>query len=362
MTPPAPRRYVAQVGRFKRPGLLVVFGLVGLMGLMAGLGALLPANTMKDVAGLAVTGFAIVYIGVLAWALRPRSVPLDLWPDRVVLDEGRGGTFPLSGALLGPWVMPSYGVSWGTVLHLRAGERSLRLGGRDHRPPPGMRIDAPPADRVDAYVSAADLASIVASLPAGTEGDPYRPPGAPAVVRCLLVPNRASARGVLRMMAPWGAAMLASMLVAGGFDVLGLYEHPWGQTLALGIVILVVVAGIVATVLVARKTPAPALEIEIDAGTVRLVDLASARVVASAALGSVAVTRGLHRYGGRTRFEAPVLTLALPGTDPVSLTVPDVRFGWTDPTPDPGAGRYVVGSPDWLALVEAFGARDWLKS
>jgi site-specific recombinase XerD len=56
-----------------------------------------------------------------------------------------------------------YGVAAGTALHLHDGQHRFCLGGRDHRPSPTLRLDAPPTEKVDAYVTPAELDAILAA-------------------------------------------------------------------------------------------------------------------------------------------------------------------------------------------------------
>jgi hypothetical protein len=287
---------------------------------------------------------------------------MDVWPDRITVDGARRGSFPLTGFTLGPWTMPSYGVSMGTVLHLGGAATPFRIGGRDHRAPPGHRLDAPGTYKVDAYLSAADFDSLLASLPAFAPlAGGYREGDAPGFVRWTLTPNRASAGGILGTMGPWMATIVLCGLVAWGFDALGLYETPWGQGIAFGTILVLVVSGLVVTVVLSSRTPRPVLAVEASGTEVRLVDLPSGRLVAAAPIQQVRVSRGHHRYSGRTTIDWPTLTVAVPGADALTFSVPDGRFTWVDDTPSTGAGKYIVGAPDWITANERLGTQGMLK-
>jgi hypothetical protein len=232
-------------------------------------------------------------------------------------------------------------------------------------------MTGPPVTEVDAYLPATDFDALLAAM--GLQLDParaaaaaaagaaaYRPiPAAPPpAARVLLVPNRASAKGALTTALPWFAAMGIIMLVAGLFAALGLFETMAGQMACCGIAFAVLLGGIVLTFVRGSRTPRPALALEIDAYGVRVVDLARSALVAQAPLAHVRVEPSQHTYSGRGTYTMPVLFVMVPGF-PTALVigVPDLRFSWQGKVPRSSPADYVVGSPDWLTLVERFGVR-----
>jgi hypothetical protein len=293
------------------------------------------------------------YAAFLAFGLRGKKVFLDITGDRLVLDEGRGGAFPLSGAALGLWRMASVGVNAGTVLHLAGGGRMLRVGGRDHRPGAALRMDASPVDSVDVFLPAEAFDALLASVPFLA----YPPHAAQAPRRCQLLPSPFSARGVLVATAPWVGSMMLVGIVSVVLGTMGLFDSAAGQRIALPLLAAIVVAVFgLSAVHSARKRAA--LEIEADSRELRLRDPRTGRLLAAALSGAVATARGVCRIHVRgATFEYAALAIRIPGHEDVTLCVHDTRFGWNDATPRWSAPRYVVGPPDWYALVEVLGMR-----
>jgi hypothetical protein len=359
--PVSPRRFVAQAARVRRPGWLVFGSLVPVAAVVTVLGLLVPGA--KGAMGAVVIGGAVASMAVVVWGLLPRPLAMDVWPDRITVEGPRRGSFSLTGFTLGPWTMPGYGVSMGTVLHLGVAAAPFRIGGRDHRPSPGHRLDAPGTSTVDATLSAADFDSLLAKLPAFQPPDRgYREGEPPDFVRWALTPNYASARGVVRVMGPWMATIATCVLVSWAFDALGFYDTPWGQSVAFGTTLAVVVGGLVLTVVLSRRKPRAAIAMESSGDELRLVEVPSGRVLAAAPLSQVRVSRGHHGAGGRGTLYWPTITVAIPGADAVTFSVPDARFGWTDATPSTGAGSYLVGTPEWITANERLGTRGMMKS
>ena len=364
----SPRRFTAPAPRWRRFGLVVGLVMLAWLVLMAAalaaLGLLIDPKTGKDATGAVILVSVVAYGGFLAYAFKPQPLLVDLWPDRVVLDEGRRGVFPLSSARLGVWQLPMYGVAAGTALHLSDGAQPFCLGGRDHRPHPALRLDAPPVEKVDAYVTPAELDAILASLPSlGGHPSPagFAPPPVPAVVRCMLTPNRGSMKGGLSTALPWFLAMgVASVLgvVAGALDA----PSSPGVIAALMVVIgLVLVAGLVGTVVRSMRRPTPALVVQLEAEGLRLLDAKTGASVTAARYVHVQGLPAQHTYSGRSSYTMPMLVLLVPGTKPLTLGIPDFRYSWLGDVRKEGAAEYVVGGADWLTLVERFGVRHLLK-
>jgi hypothetical protein len=343
-------------------GVGMLAWLVAIGGAIAAVNALLPAEIARGAVGGVILVSVIGYGAFLVFALVPKSVPIDVTPTpgmpgwALVVDGGRGGTFPLAGAVLGPWTVPTYGTAQGTALHLSDGRRRWRLGGRDHRPAAGARLDAPGVQSVDAYMPAAEFEALLALLPA-----PQAAPDPHATVRCLLVPNRASARGSLSVMLPWLLTMAAVGLLSAVFAALDVFDTPAGQTTAGVLCAVLVVAGLVVTAVRGSRTPQPSVALDLGPHDARVVDLATGRTLAAAPLGHVTATPARHVYGGRMRYAMPVLVVTVPGAPPLTIGIPDLRYSWAGEPRDHGAASYVVGGADWLALVERLGARPFLN-
>ena len=360
-----PRRFAVSAARIKMKwvGLLMLVWMLALVGLMSAVALLLPREIVHAAVGGCIALSVVAYGAFLVYALTPKEVPIDLWPDRLIIDEGRGGVFPLSDALLGAWTVPSYGVAAGTALHLRYGEQRFCLGGRDHRPSPALRLGAPAVESVDAYMPAADFDALLAALGSGP-GPAFAPAeaAAPAVIRCSLTPNRASGKGAMAMMLPWILTMVVIGVVSGVSGALGLFDSAVGQLAITTLAVVLIVVGIVATMIRSMRRPQPVLEIELDAHDLRVIDLASRRVVAAAPLSHVMCERCRHTYTGRSSFTMVVLLVQVPGMPhAITIGIPDLRFSWAGPSHDKGAAAYVVGGPDWFTLVDRLGARPYLQ-
>lgn len=276
-----------------------------------------------------------------------------------MVDEGRGGTFPLGDGLFGELCMPVYGLTMGLVLHLRSGERSLRLAAVDHRPPPTIRLDAPAVDKVDVYLSGPDFDALARMVRGAWSLSAVRPEWP---VRLALIDNRASVAGLFRMMAPWLATMVLEGVVAGTMGALGLLDDPVGQGFAFALSVGIVVAGLGLTIYRSARRPAPVVYLEAYPNELRVVDAATGDVLSRGARGAFGVSYGVHTSSGRGgEFRTPVISLAFAGAKPLTVNVPDQRFTWSDGAPRVfWAARYSMGSVDWLTLVELLGLRPHL--
>ena len=80
----------------------------------------------------------------------------------VIRRGGRGEVYPLSSATLGPWATSQ--TLKGTALHLRNGQHRFVLGGHNHRVPAGVRLDAKPLWKVDAWMPAQDFDALLRTV------------------------------------------------------------------------------------------------------------------------------------------------------------------------------------------------------
>jgi hypothetical protein len=173
----APGCFVASAPRLKMKwaALLVYGGMVAIFGLLITLIAVSP--------GLAATAFTwmhvlpfilgiplLLLVPLLRRSRRWRSFITLRWPTEVSLrligdglevnrGRGRREVFPVIGATLGPWA--AAGRPMGTALHLRNGRHRFVLGGRNHRVPMGVRLDAKPMSNVDAWMRTADFDALL---------------------------------------------------------------------------------------------------------------------------------------------------------------------------------------------------------
>lgn len=330
---------------------------VGLFGGFAALSSLFWRDTMQVAVPICLILFFVCYSAFIVRAFRGKKVVLDVDGGRLRVDEGRAGEYSLSGAALGLWRMPGTGVSMGTALHLAGGKRPLVVGGRDHRPGAALRLDAPPVEHIDMLLSADAFEALLASVPSLASAPGHAAPGP---LRCALMPNPTSLRGGLSMMAPWLLTIAAVSAVSLAFGALGVFDSVAGQMMVMPLILVIIAVGLVTTV-VRSTRKRPALEIEADRRELRLRDPRTGQLLAAAPLGAASITRGICRIHARSgTFEHAVLALRLPGHRDVTLGVQDTRFAWADAVPRLPAPRYVVGPPDWNALVEILGVRRFL--
>ena len=362
-----PRRFTASAPRWRRMGLAFGLAIAVWLGILVVAltvgGLLLDREAARSAAGGVILLTVLSYGGFLVYALKPQPLLVDVWPDRLVLDEGRRGVFPASSARLGVWQLPMYGVAAGTALHLHDGPQRFCLGGRDHRPHPSLRLDATPVENVDAYVAAAELDAILASLPSHGPHAPHALAASPvpAVVRCMLTPNRGSMKGGLSTALPWFVAMgVASVLgvVAGALDA---PSSPVAMTVLMVVIALVLGASLVGTVVRSMRRPTPALVVQLEAEGLRVLDAKTGASVTAARYVHVQGLPAQHTYSGRTSYTMPMLVLLVPGAKVITLGIPDFRYSWLGDVRKEGAAEYVVGGADWLTLVERFGVRPRLK-
>jgi hypothetical protein len=335
-----------------KPWVWIYVGMAVFMGGMVAVNLALPSAAKAIVPLFIVLGLA--GYGLLVYrAFRPRRTVLEVGAERLLVDEGRGGSFPLSGAAFGLWRMAGVGVTAGTVLHLAGGEQVFRVAGRDHRPASAIPLEAPDVEQADAFLSAADFDALLAALPSWVLAARRDAPATPGPLRIVLMPNPAAGRNAFAMMLPWLGTIVLVSLVGGGLGSLGVDE-----AILLPVIVAIVVGGLVLTV-VRSVRRAAGLEIESADRELRVRDPKKGTVLASAPIPFIRSDRAMVRYTGRgASFEHPVLTLHLSASWQVSLGVYDARFRWRDAVPYVSSPRWIVGAPDWNALLDLLGMRD----
>jgi hypothetical protein len=299
MTATGPQRIMASAPRWRRMGLafaLIYGGLFALLGGVLALAhALLDAQALRSATGPIVIAGALAALGAMIYGMAPRPLPLDLWPDRLIVDEGRRGVFPLTGMQLGAWMMPGHGVRRGSALHLVYGPHRFCLGGLDHRLRAEMTA-AGDVETVDAFVTAGELDAILARCAAFL---PLLSAERPSVVRCALVPHRGS-------ILPW-------------------------------------------------RAPTATLVLELEPTGLRLLDARSGALLAAAGDTEVQVSPTKHTFHGRATITWIGLIVQLAGSRPIHIGVPDPRFAWRGDVGEHEAAEFFVGNGDWLALVDRLG-------
>jgi hypothetical protein len=348
----AGRRLVAHATPGARYWVLSIGTSVGFMAGSAALQAVLPSVAGEIVAPiLGLVGFGVLVV-VIMRAGTGRKVILDVGRDRVVVDEGRGGTFSLAGASLGPWRMPGLGVVSGTILQLAGGSRHLRILGMSHQPRPGTHIELPADEGYDVRVSAEELQALLDVVPVAAEG--ARPP---EHLRCDLLPHPASPGFAFAAMAPWMGTLGAVFVLQGILGATGLFETRWGQYVSVAITLPLIIGGIVWTF---RRFShkRPSLQIDLGPHELEVRNPTSGRVVSSVPLAAIGGTRAMCRIvmKGAT-VEHAVLQIRMPGHADLTVGVYDPRYGWKDTTPWVSRPSYIVSAPDWEALVGRLGLR-----
>lgn len=308
---------------------VVIYGGFYLLGRNPGWTSGSPRNVTLIV--LAVVLFCLPYL-----RFRRRRIRICVTSEGLTVDRRRGVVFAFSEARLGLWAW-SQKIT-GTALHLRCGPHRFVVGGRDHRPAAGARLDESPQSYVDAWLWAADFDQLLAAIRnRGALAVPQ--PTAGERTRALLFPN------------------IEAIQQMSGF-ALGAQQR------------------------VARSTQQPCLAIELDQDQIRVIDVNSDAPVAAASLAQVTATPETYRCS-RLKFgpsykqppPSPVLVLGLAGMQPLTIgcheyrgftgLAPDFRFrfSWSGHTPDRvnEPAQYSVSAGDWLLLVERFGLAQRLE-
>jgi hypothetical protein len=357
--PPAERRFLAKGSATRRIGLWVYGGMAVMMGAVAAIN-LLPSRVASVVTPVVFLAGLGAYGVWLVWGIAGRRVVLDVGDERVVVDEGRGGSFTLAGAKLGLWRMAGISVTSGTALHLAGGEQPFVIGGQDHRPGPAIELEAAPVVEVDAILPASQFEALLAELPSWVFRARWDAASFPAPLRVELTSNPWSTRHVLGTMLPWLSTIALLIVLTVPLEAAGISENPLGRAVTTPLMIALVVAGMVLTVVRARRRRR-GLELELGEHEIRLLDSKRGAVLVATPLSTVQVARGRHVSSGRgASSDMPTLRLRLSPAHEVSVGVYDTRYGWSDVAPRVSAPRWVIGPPDWNTLVERLGVRPFL--
>ena len=307
---------------------------------------------------------AVLIAGVAGWYWWSQrsghgKFVIDVTRDALTVSKRPGDVYPFGDAKLGVWGI-SGGMTMGTTLHLRCGQRRFVLGGRDYRVAAGTRLEAPdagyglPVD-VDAWVSATDFGEILtmagrqaghSGLVAPPPGFAAPPPGPGESTRCVLFPSPL----LVQQMGPFAFRRKQEVL---------------------------------------RSVNQPRLAIDAGAEEIRVVDPNSNALIASVRPAQVTATpetyqyrygwfgfgslgqmlsRGFEQWTTTLMSTTPVLVVCIPGMQPLSIGCRDTvggldrRFSW------PGDVRQRINEPpefsvsgaDWLTLVEKFGLTQYL--
>jgi hypothetical protein len=297
-----------------------------------------PAWMSIPIATGASASVAMVFFAAFAIGMYAVAMAFYLWDKRgdmliCVTGEGltvnlrKSATYSLFDATLGFWVPTKLrrgragAITLGTALHLRSGPKTLVLGGRDHRMGAGVRLEAPPTERIDAWMWAADFDRLLATIGSRSRLDVRGPaPGEP--IRCLL------------------------------------FTNPWLLTRRQR-----------------RRETQPVLALDVGSDQIRAVDPNANATVASAFLAQVTATPAdcVVRMSGswKVNYVEPALVISIPGMAPLTIGCRDEtdpfgtwvwgtrqfprRYSWSGNVASERATDFVVSGADWLTLVEKFG-------
>jgi hypothetical protein len=279
--------------------------------------------------------FVAFLVGLVAFRWRRRrKIRICVTGDGLTVDRRRSDVYSFTDAQLGLWGPGSLTV--GTALHLHHGPHSFVVGGRDHRLATGVRLDAPPVDCPDAWMSASDFGELLTVVGSGSRLDVRGPaPGEP--IRCLLFPGE-----VMQAVMSWA----------------------FGEKLPFS------------------SPPKPRLAIDAGADEIRVIDVRTNALKASAPRAKVAASAKTYIARlPRVTYTLPILELGMPGLPPMTIgcqecgsgafgnlprfpwngRVEQVEFSWhlTQHLDPPAA--YMVTGRDWLTLVEKFGLAPQLE-
>jgi hypothetical protein len=240
---------------------------------------------------------------------------------------------------LGAWHHPALGTSMGLVAHIRAGRHRLTLGGYQAVDRSGATTAAP-VESVDCWLSADDFREVLAILhvpPPATS-----PAGPGAALTLPVTVNR------VRKLSLMPVFSIGGLLVLGGvmFVVAGSAHErtPAAVMLAVGVAVCAVGFAL-------ARSPIALHAIVVDRGRLELHD-ARGRLLASAALEAVAVTRGVHHAVEAGRL--PVLRLGV-GTTRVEVGAwTHAGHGWPDRRMR--MPRHLMSEMDLERLAAALGA------
>jgi hypothetical protein len=279
--------------------------------------------------------FVVLLVGFLAFRWRRRrKIRICVTSDGLSVNNRRGDVYSFTDVKLGAWGPGSLTV--GTALHLHHGPHSFVVGGRDHRLATGVRLDAPPVDCPDAWMSASDFGELLTTVGRRSRLDIRGPaPGEP--IRCLLFP----------------------------YEVLGAVNSwAFGEKLPFS------------------SPPKPRLAVDAGDDEIRVIDLRTNALKASAPRAQVtAKPKTYIARLPRVTYWLPILELGVRGLPPMTIGCQESgsgafgnvrRFPWNDGVEqvefswhlarqlDPPAA-YMVTGRDWLMLVEKVGLAPYLE-
>jgi hypothetical protein len=350
--PPANPRHTAAARRFVasppfwgskwsgKRSYIYLYGVVAAMVVLPNLVWAMVGPSTGAVFGIYVLFGLVPFVGTAyyRWYQR-RKVLICVTDKSLTVNKRPGDVFSFSDTKLGQWGV-SGGVM-GTALHLQCGPHRFVLGGRDHRIAPRTRLEAPPADSVDAWLWASDFDELLTTVGRGSGSDVHGP--APGEVDV-----HGPAPGEVDVRGPAPGEPIRCLLIPLRFGLMG------------------------------RRVP-PSLAIDVGKDGIWVIDPNSNALIASASLAQLTATPANYTYRGSLDsgqdWTTPVLVVrGVPGLQPLVIRVPTMssdsfwdprpkpRFSWRGKqgrwTENPG---YSVGEAEWLTLVEKFGLAPYVE-
>lgn len=253
-------------------------------------------------------------VGGYFWRQSRRKFLIGATSDGLTVNKWPGDVFSVVDAKLGPWV------TTGVALHLQSGSHRFLLGGRDRRIAPTTRLDAPAVPAVDVWLWGSEFDELLA-IGGRRSGLDVRGPAPGEPTRCLLFPRSAQ-------------HLVSSSELREDRRLGRSRSHHWQ----------------------------PSLAIDVDNDAIRVIDLNSNALSASASLARVTATPVTYSYieGSSDmshQVTMPGLVVGVPGLQPLSIGYNDRRrFSWRGNVPvEKHDAAYAVSEADWLTLVEEFG-------
>ncbi|WP_142393473.1 hypothetical protein [Mycobacterium sp. 4858] len=293
----------------------VLYGLA--IGVGLGVGVAFGARV-----GLAV-GMALFFLIPLPWLAylwwrSHRKVLIDVTSDGLTVNQRPGRVFSFVDAQIGAWV------TTGVALHLQCDSHRFVLGARDRRIAPATRLDAPPVQTVDAWLSDSEFDELLA-IGGRRSGMDVRGPAPGEPTRCLLFPN------------PYLAEQISPYAIRKQLRL-------------------------------QRSLSQPSLVLDVDNDAIRVIDPNGNTLKASASGAQVIATPAIFQpdsvtSGDGSTYNYPAITgmvVGVPGVQPLpigclALVGSGFRFSWRDNVPSPNERpAYVVSGADWLTLTEKF--------
>lgn len=348
--------FVAHRGASRR-GLKLgaAFGILCLVAAIAATVFAPPGPTSRVVKMVPSMLFMLGFLGFAAGAssgMVPRTVEVEVRDGMLRLLDAPNERWSPRGAVIGP-LHGQHGAGSGTVVHLLDGPRVLRVGAMGTRTIDAAQATAPPVMLADVYVAPAELEAIRAwaQQPALTA------PG--GVSRFRLVQNPLLLRSIGMMVLPFVGGIALAALVAQVLPEEFLHSQV-GQGL-FGFGTLFLVGGLVVWTHLRRAKVSTSLLVEVSPAGLRILDASGANALGPMAPGALTISRAMHTYSTRSgTFQYPSVTVGWPGQRPLTIGVVGLHLRWADVNGQSAAPRHVLGLPDFIALVDALGLRQYL--